>query len=673
MGVRFLLFFALLFTSFLRSNAQDSIEVQWVSHIIEASSELSPREFSAQQIIGKPNVMPGSSESPNAWMARKEDQEDYVKVGFAKPMRIRQIAIAESANPSAVYQLYLYDRADNEFLINTFNPRYIDLEGRMLLIFFDQTDYEVAALKVVIRGDMVPGFNAIDAIGISNSTVPIRNEVLIADIDIVNVNPERLSETVNSIYNELKPIITPDGKTLLFSRQFHPGNIGGATDPEDIWFSRWDEEKGEWREAENMGEPLNTKGPNYISSITPDGNTVIITLGNEYKRGGKMKAGVSVSTRTSEGWTKPVPFEIIKDVNTSDVANYYLANNREVLLMSIEGDPSFGDRDIYVSFLQDDGRWSEPLNLGSNINTSLTEDSPFLAADDKTLYFSSNGYIGYGGMDIYISRRLDDTWTNWSEPQNLGPLINSPRRDAFFNIPPTGEYGYFSREYEKENSDIYRFELPKEHQPEAVVTIRGIVFNAKTKQPCEARIVYEILPAGSEIGHIESDPVTGEYQIILPAGKMYGYLAEADGFVSVNANINLEDMKEYGELRKDLYLVPIEKGAVVQLNNIFFDFDMTDLNQESHPELKRVVDMMKNNPEIRISVEGHTDNIGTVAYNKELSELRAKAVVEYLVKQGIDESRLEAVGWGKAKPLVRSSDDEERESNRRVEFKIIED
>lgn len=671
MVMRKSLFFILLLFVIAGAQAQ---ETQWVSTILEASSELTPREYSAEQLIGKPDVTPGSGDSPNAWMPFRDDREEYVKVGFEKPMRIRQIAIAESFNPSAIYQIYLYDKAGNEFLINTFQPKPIDLKSRMLHVFFDLTEYEVEAVKVVLHCDAVPGYNAIDAIAISNSTLPVKQAVKILESAIVNANPERLSETVNSVYNELKPMVTPDGKTLLFSRQYHPGNTGGVEDPEDIWFSQWDEQKGEWSEAVNMGGPLNTKGPNFISSITPDGNTVIITLGNRYTKNGKMKAGVSVSTRTSEGWTKPVPFEIINEINTAEKANYFLANNREVLLMSIEGDPTFGSRDLYVSFLLDDGRWSEPLNMGATVNTAMEEASPFLAPDDKTLYFSSNGFTGYGKHDIYVTRRLDDTWTNWSEPENLGPQINSPEDDAFFNIPPTGEYGYFSRNFTADNSDIYRFELPKEHQPEAVVTINGVVYNTKTHRPMQARIFYERLPDGKEIGTIESDPVTGEYQIILPTGKMYGYLAEADGFVAINANIDLQEKKVYGELTKDLYLVPIEKGAVVRLNNIFFDFDKYSLKEASFPELNRVIDLMKKNPEMKILVEGHTDNIGTQTYNQGLSERRAKSVVDYLVKNGISQDRLQAKGWGKLKPIA-SNDDEigGRELNRRVEFKILEE
>lgn len=663
----------LLITLLLAFNNVRAQEIQWVSSILEASSELAPVGYSAEQIIGKPNVTPETGESPNAWMPYSDDREEYVKVDYELPIKIRQIAIAESFNPGAIYQIYLYDRSDNEFLINTFEPQPIPLKSRMLHVFFDLTEYEVAAVKVVLNCDAVPGHNAIDAIAISSATLPVEQEVNILDNEIVNANPDRLSETVNSVYNELQPLVTSDGKILLFSRQYHPGNTGGEDDPEDIWFSLWDEEKGEWMEAKNMGSPLNNNGPNYISSITPDGNTVIITLGNRYTKKGKMKAGVSVSTRTSEGWSIPEPFKIIKSFNLSPKSDYFMANNRKVLLMSIESDPSFGSRDLYVSFLRKDGKWSEPLNMGSDINTTLEEASPFLAPDDKTLYFSSAGYTGFGKLDIYMSRKLDDSWTSWSEPENLGPLINSPEEDAFFNIPPTGEYGYFTRNVTDSNSDIFRFELPGRHQPDPVVTVKGVVYDTKTKRPVQARIFYESLPEGIEIGMIESDPMTGEYQIILPSGNMYGYLAEAEGFVAINANIDLKNTKEFEELNIDLFIVPIEKGAVVRLNNIFFDFDKFKLKEESFPELKRIIELMNKNEDMSISVEGHTDNIGTVEYNLTLSERRARSVVDYLEKGGISIDRMQSKGFGKSKPIKSNAYEiDGRAFNRRVEFRILE-
>jgi len=669
MVIRSTIFSIIAIFAFFGVQAQ---ETQWVSTILEASSELTPREYSAMQIIGKPNVSPGMEDSPNAWMPFRDDREEYVKVGFENPIRIQQIAIAESMNPSAVYQIYLYDESDNEYLINTFDPRPIDLKSRMLHVYFDLTEYKVAAVKVVLHCDAVPGYNAIDAIAISSTNLPVKQEVLIIESEMVNVKTDRLGETVNSSYNEMKPLITPDGKTLLFSRQYHPDNVGGEDDPEDIWFSQWDEEKGEWMEAENMGAPLNTKGPNYISSITPDGNTVIITLGNRYNRSGKMKAGASVSTRTSQGWSKPVPFEIINEINLSKNSNYFLANNREVLIMSIESEPTFGARDLYVSFLMDDGRWSEPLNLGETLNTAMEETSPFLAADDKTLYFSSNGFTGYGKHDIYVSRRLDDSYTRWSEPENLGPQINSPEDDAFFNIPPAGDYGYFSRNVSENNADIFRFELPTEHQPETVVTIKGVVLNSLTNEPIQAKIIYESLEDGKELGSIESDPVTGEYQIIVPVGTKYSYRAEADGYIAINANLDLIDREDYGELSKNLLLVPIEKGAVARLNNIEFESNKSTLKESSFPELDRIAKMMAENSSVRVSIEGHTDSIGREIDNIKLSQDRAQAVVDYLLQQGVETDRIEAVGWGEAKPIA-SNDVEEggRALNRRVEIKIL--
>jgi outer membrane protein OmpA-like peptidoglycan-associated protein len=387
-----------------------------------------------------------------------------------------------------------------------------------------------------------------------------------------------------------------------------------------------------------------------------------------------MRAGVSYTTKTSEGWTEPVAFEIIDDINLSDRANFFLANNRKVLMMSIEGIETYGDRDIYVSFLRDDGKWSSPLNIGTDVNTSMEEASPFLAPDDKTLYFSSNGYTGYGKHDIYVTRRLDDTWTKWSEPENLGPNINSPDDDSFFNIPATGEYGYFSRNFTDNNTDIFRFELPKAHRPEPVITIRGKVYDTESRKPIGARIFYETLPEGKEIGIAYSDPVTGDYQIILPTGALYGYLAEADGYLSVNANIDLKDTKDYGELRKDLYLSPAVAGTTIIFNNVFFDFDKATLKEESYPELNRTIEFLQENPEVKILVSGHTDKIGTYQYNLDLSQRRAQAVVNFLTKGGIGRNRMEARGYGETMPLVSNDDEEEgRELNRRVEMKILED
>lgn len=648
--------------------------VQWASNVLEFSTQLSDRQYSAQQVLHKPNVLPNTGESPNAWTPRNPNSIEFIKVGFETPMKIQQIAIGESYNPGSVKRVFLYDEEDKEHLVYDFDPKPAGIKGRLLNIFFEMTTYEVNAVKVELDCRAVPGYVSIDAIGISDSNIPIVVEVNVADIVDTEVKPERLSEKINSEFSELRPLISPDGKTMYFSRRNHPGNIGGVKDYEDIWFSEMDTVSGEWMEAQNIGTSLNNDGPNFISSITPDGNTLVLLLGNEYKANGKMAAGVSISRKTADGWSKPQVLEIPNNYNLSEKANFYMANNRKAIVMAVERDDSYGDRDLYVSFLEEGDKWTEPKNLGSTVNTASEESAPFLAADDETLYFSSRGFSGYGGSDIYVTRRLDDTWQNWTEPENLGPNINSENDDEFFNIPASGQYAYYSRAITEENMDIFRIELPVFYRPAPVVTVKGKVYNSKTNEPIEAKIFYERLPDGEEIGIARSQEGTGDYEIVLPSGEKYGYLAEAEGFLSIGANIDLTDLTEYKEVKQDLYLVPVEKEQTIVMNNVFFDFDKSVLRSESFPELKRITDFLNKNPNIQIEISGHTDSFGNDAYNQKLSERRARAVYNYFVENGVAKDRMTAIGYGETKPLVSTSlNVAGQQENRRVEFKIIKD
>lgn len=648
--------------------------VQWANEVIEFSSELSPLQYSANQALNKPNVLPNGGENPNAWTPKNPNRVEYIKVGFQSPMIVQQIAIGESYNPGSVSSVYVYDQAGNETQVYTFNSRPIGEEGRLLNIFINPTSFEVTAVKVELDGRAVPGYNSIDAIGISDSEVPINVENLIRVAENLgeDLEAQRLSPAVNSETSEFRPLISPDGKTLFFSRSNHPDNVGGVNDDEDIWFSELDETTGEWQEAQNIGSVLNNKGPNYISSITPDGNSVLLLLGNEYLPNGKMKAGLSVSRKTETGWSQPEALKVDNLYNYNEKANFYMANNRKTLLMSIEREDSYGDRDLYASFVKPDGNWTEPVNLGNAVNTASEESAPFLAADDETLYFSSDGYAGFGGTDIYVTRRLDDSWKNWSEPENLGPDINSENDDEFFNIPASGEYAYYSRGVGTDNMDIFKLELPVFYKPAPVVLVQGKVFNAKTNEALgDVKILYERLPDGTEIGLATSDPSTGAYKIVLPSGARYGYLAEAEGYVAVNANIDLNDLEEYKEITQDLFLVPIETGATVVMNNIFFDFDRSALQEDSYPELRRVVEFMNDNPGVEIEISGHTDSMGPTNYNQGLSERRARSVFDYLIENGVASDRVVSRGFGESNPVADNESDEGRAQNRRVEFKIL--
>jgi outer membrane protein OmpA-like peptidoglycan-associated protein len=423
-----------------------------------------------------------------------------------------------------------------------------------------------------------------------------------------------------------------------------------------------------------MGAEVNNNNPNFVGTVssTPDGQVVLL-LGNRYLDKGKMEAGVSISTNEGGKWSAPKPLEIQNDYNFSDKANYFMTNSRKVLLMSVERDNSRGGRDLYVSFDKENGKWTEPLNLGRVINTAGEESAPFLAADDKTLFFSSNGFSGFGGSDVYMSKRLDDTWTNWSPPENMGPDINTKQDDLFFNIPSNSQYAYYARGIAPNNADVFRVKMPTALlSPDSIVIVKGKLIDAKTGKPIGAKIIFERLPDGAQAGITYSNPETGEYEIRLPGGYLYGFRAEAKDHISESQILDLRDFKKDGSIaHKDISLTPIEENAMITLNNVFFDFDKSILKPESYPELDRIVVLMNNRPTMHVEITGHTDAIGTEAYNLSLSKRRARSVTEFLVKKGIAADRITTTFFGESQLIDKSTSIESNQKNRRVEFKII--
>lgn len=652
--------------------------VQWATEVLEFSSELTPVQYSAKEALGKPNVLPVGGESPNAWSPNRPNRREYIKLGYERAVNIRQIAIAESLNPSALFRISVFDPQGNEHEVATLNPQSIPLKGRMLNVFIEQTPYLVSAIKLEFDGAAVPGYFALDAVAISDSDIPIIADIPQPVLLASGIVIERLDESVNSTANELNPLLSPDGKTLYFSRSNHPENMGGVNDKEDIWYSEIDS-AGHWQIARNMGPQFNTEQPNFVStitSITPDGKSAIMVLGNEYKENGKVVAGVSMSSLVNGQWSRPVALKIENGYNMNEKANYFLADNRKTLIMSVERMDTHGDRDLYVSFMGSDSVWSEPLNLGDVVNSAAEESAPFLASDNVTLYFSSNGFSGYGGNDIYVTRRLDDTWTRWSEPENLGPEINSTQEDLFFNIPAQSEYAYYSRGVDENNIDIFRVKLPIVRSPEPWVAVRGNLVDAKTGEPIIAKIVYERLPDGVEIGVAQVNPQDGTFEFRLPAGHLYGIRAEAENHISENQNLDLRGITDENVvMNRNFTLDPIQVAQIadnttITLNNIFFDFDKAELKQESFAELNRIATLMSERPSMKVEITGHTCDIGTEAYNLDLSQRRATSVQRYLAGKGIDEGRIEVSYYGESRPEVPNTSLENRRKNRRVEFTI---
>ncbi|RZK13251.1 MAG: hypothetical protein EOO43_18210, partial [Flavobacterium sp.] len=355
-----------------------------------------------------------------------------------------------------------------------------------------------------------------------------------------NTPPENIGAGVNTAFGEITPVVTADGKGLYYTRNYSPENKGGASDYQDVYYSAI--QNGKWNKGNNIGFPINNDGPNAVSSVSPDGNTLLLM--NTYDgRGAALGMGLSMSYKTKEGWTIPKIVNVRNYYNKSTFNEYFLSSDNKVLLLALQRDDTYGTRDIYVSFLEGDGVWSTPKNLGPLLNTPGTELSPFLAADGVTLYFSSTGHPGYGKNDVFVSKRLDDSWINWSTPQNVGMPVNSKGVDGYYSIPASGEFAYYvSEQNSLGKTDIFRIRLPSAVKPNPVVLIYGKVLNSKTKEPIATGITYRDMDSDAESGIARSNPYDGSYKITLPYNKTYSFFAEKDGFYSVRDSIDVPNI-----------------------------------------------------------------------------------------------------------------------------------
>jgi len=488
---------------------------------------------------------------------------------------------------------------------------------------------------------------------------------------------ENLGPNINSDLPELRPTISADGNLLFFICENHPANTKYRSVPnsQDIWFAERDS-SGNWLEARHLSYPLNTAQYNAVYWISPDNNRILIR--GAFIDGAYMGKGVSMCTLKENGrWSEPMGLNI-KNYDKYDrgrQSGATMAHDGKTLLLYMTPDQGSSYNDIFVCFLTPNGTWTEPKSLGKTINGPDTDEmTPYVGSDGETLYFSSNRKGTLGDNDIWMTRRLDKTWLKWSEPVNLGSPINTPNWDAFFTLDAGGEYAYLTTSLNTMGaSDIVRVKLLEKEKPKPVLLVSGNVYNKKTNQPLSAQLIYETLPDGEVAGNGISSAMDGSFKIVLPFDKNYGIRATADHFFSISENLRLDSMFKagYTEVHKDLYLVPIEIGSVVRLNNVFFDFDKWDLRPESFVELDRVVTLLNENPAIEIEMSAHTDSKGSDEYNFKLSDNRARSVMEYILSKGINPSRIISQGYGETKPLISNETDDGRQLNRRVEFKIL--
>ncbi|MEM1318740.1 MAG: OmpA family protein [Bacteroidota bacterium] len=342
---------------------------------------------------------------------------------------------------------------------------------------------------------------------------------------------ERLGSGVNSTYDELRPVIAPNGETLLFARKNHPQNVGDA-DLEDIWVSYLTD--GQWSTAIKLVQPINNRGGNYPVALQPDGQQLYFY--GDQPRMGENK--LTMARKRGRSWSRPEALLIEDFQSFSTISHYHLSVDGQLLLLSATSDTGLGQNDLYISF-RESGRWSRPMNLGPAINSPGDERSVFLAADGQTLYYSSDGHGGYGGQDMLISRRLDESWTSWSPPENLGLSINSARDEAYFSLPAAGDVAYFSASDAQGQTDLYRIRLPEAMQPRPVVLLSGRIIDGETQRPMSAQLRMQRLGA-ADAQETASDQEEA-FHMVLPYGADISLYAEREGYFSVSESMELSD------------------------------------------------------------------------------------------------------------------------------------
>lgn len=508
---------------------------------------------------------------------------------------------------------------------------------------------------------------------------------------------------VNSPYDEQNPVLSPDGTTLFFTIGNHPQNIGGQKDPGDIWFAR--REGADWSQPVHGGKLINDRGYNGIAGFSPDASSMFLVSHYGPSEAKAKTQGIAVSRQTGGGWSRPDNITIPYFLNKSGILSGTMSADETVFVFSAESYGTFGVEDIYVT-VKTNGKWSEPRNLGGVINTQFQELSPSISDDNRTLFFSSNGRKGSGSFDVYSSTRQDETWTNWSSPENLGPNINTEGRELFYRFYPAQEFALFTTTKSSDgygdirvsgvqkilplpDSAVYASAQTQQKTDDPVVVsapvlkpdtneekvteeepvagdarVHGRITNAKTGESIQASISFE------GPGQRPLNTTSGEdgYTIALPSSA-YTIRIEANGYISSLEKLDINAL-EMRNLEMDFALQPVEIGTTVNLKNVLFEQAKTDILPESYPELDLVVNFLKENPTVRIELLGHTDGRGVHADNVRLSQQRVNKVKAYLVSKGIEGRRISGKGFGGSRPIASNDTEETRRMNRRVEFVI---
>ncbi|MFT5822783.1 MAG: outer membrane protein OmpA-like peptidoglycan-associated protein [Crocinitomix sp.] len=470
-------------------------------------------------------------------------------------------------------------------------------------------------------------------------------------------NPKNVGAGVNSEDPEYFPTLTVDQKQLLYTRRVTNPNNGYQQ--EDFFIST--NKDGYWTTGQPMPPNINTYNNEGAPTFAPDGRTLIFVgcsdprYGYGEGRRGYGSCDLFVTEKIGEKWLDPINlpgsvnsknWETQPSLSSDGMTLYFIRGS-----IKATGKKNQRNGDIYVSKRQSDGTWGLPDKLPANINTPYSESSVLIHPDGRTLYFASNGHIGMGGTDLYMTTLQPDG--SWSNPRNLGYPINTANNEHSLLVYSNGEVAVFAsdRDGGLGQLDLYSFDMPLDIRPTRTIYMTGTVFDEETNNKLEAEFILMDMETNTEVIRSYSDPQNGSFLVTLPINKRYALLVNKDQYLPYSIEFNLTVPENSTEpYHQDVPLKPIHTTEPVTLDNVFFDLDSYIIRKESFPVLDDFAAFLKSNPKLKIELQGHTDAQGDDKRNLTLSDNRAKSVMGYLVDKGISEDRLTAKGYGETKP-----------------------
>jgi outer membrane protein OmpA-like peptidoglycan-associated protein len=486
----------------------------------------------------------------------------------------------------------------------------------------------------------------------------------------VPFEPVNMGDSINSPYDEYINAITADDEWLYFTR-LNPKDEQtldqGQTGEEDFYTTH--RADSSWTKALSLGPPINTHGNEGALCISPDGKYLFFAACN--RPDGFGRCDLYWAHRLGDHWTVPQNLGPVVNSTQWDSQPSFSSDGKSLYFASTRAGGK-GSSDIWKTVLQPDGQWSTPVNLGDSINTRAEEMAPFIHPDDQTIYFSSKGHPGLGKLDLFYARK--SSGGEWKRPVNLGFPINTYADEITLVVNAKGNVAYISSDKlgGKGRQDIYKFLLYQEARPLLTNYFKGIVYDDETKVKLNARFELIDLETSKTVAESQSDRITGEFLLVLPTEKNYALNVSKDGYLFFSENFSLRGSTSQSKpFVKNIPLKPIRLGETVVLKNIFFDTDKFVLKDESLIELQKLLGLLQRNPNLKIEISGHTDNVGSAEHNLDLSRNRASAVYNYLIQKGIPGSRLTFAGYGFNQPIDDNNTDTGRANNRRTEFKVV--